>query len=151
MIKLIVAVDSRWGIAKNGRIPWNLPWDRAFFRRTTLGSVVVMGRNTFCTLPNGPLDGRTNCVLSRTLASLDGTVIFRSLEDVSIQYDEFWLIGGAQLYNYSLANDLADYVLVTHVHFNYEMDSFMFPPGAKYRRHTLLEDKTFSVVEYQHI
>ena len=65
-MNLIANVDSRWAIGKDGRLLVRIPADLQFFRETTTGKVVVMGRKTLEALPNGqPLKNRTNIVLTR--------------------------------------------------------------------------------------
>jgi len=61
----IAAVDQAWGIGRDGKLPWRLPGDLAYFKEKTLGQIVVMGRRTFESLPGGALSGRTNIVLTR--------------------------------------------------------------------------------------
>lgn len=65
-MQLIVAVDSNWAIGKNNQLLVRIPMDQKFFRETTTGKVVVMGRKTLESFPNGlPLKNRTNIVLTR--------------------------------------------------------------------------------------
>ena len=67
MINLIVAVDSKYGIAKNGNLPWNIPSDMKYFKNVTIHveniskqNVVIMGKNTWESIPKTPLKGRLN-------------------------------------------------------------------------------------------
>ena len=85
-------------IGAHGTIPWHLPEDLAYFRRTTMGSVVVMGRRTWESLPAAfrPLPGRDNVVL--TGATLHGARTATSVTEVMAAYDDFWVIGGAAVY-----------------------------------------------------
>jgi dihydrofolate reductase len=96
-----------------------------FFEKKTIGGVTVMGRNTFFSIKKHPLPNRINCVVSTTLTSIKEVKIFKSLENVIREYDDFWIIGGAQLYNYALKNNLADYILITHIRKNYNADKFI--------------------------
>lgn len=65
--ELIVATDINYGIAKDGKIPWKYSKDLQFFKNTTLGHVVCMGKNTFLSLPNSkPLNDRFNIVFTKT-------------------------------------------------------------------------------------
>jgi dihydrofolate reductase len=67
MFELIVAHDNEGGIAKNGTIPWNIKDDMKFFREKTINNVVIMGKNTFFSLPRlQPLPKRLNIVITRT-------------------------------------------------------------------------------------
>ena len=65
-MKAILSADRKWGLGYQGRLLVSIPSDLRFFRETTMGHVVVMGRKTLATLPAGqPLKGRTNIILSR--------------------------------------------------------------------------------------
>ncbi len=109
----IAAMSPDRVIGSAGKIPWHLSEDLKFFKRTTLGQVVVMGRKTFESLGK-PLPGRENWVLSRT-ASLDGARVFRSPAEIVSPADgrEVYVIGGAELYTALLPR--CREVLLTHV------------------------------------
>jgi len=99
----IVAVDQNLAIGKDGKLPWHYAADMKFFKETTLGNTVVMGRRTWLTL-KGPLKDRTNIVLSRDLnpGADDSIVVMRDVKSVvefSQQRDEdLFVIGGAKIY-----------------------------------------------------
>lgn len=103
MIIGIAAVDRQGAIGKNGKLPWHYSADMKFFRETTTGHAVVMGRKTWLTLGK-PLKNRLNIVLSRD-ASLEPQESLLVLSDVdsvlslneSLTTDLF-VIGGAQIY-----------------------------------------------------
>ncbi len=64
-MNLIVAVDKNWAIGKNNRMMWSIPADMKFFRETTSGNIVIMGRKTLESFPQGqPLKNRVNIVIS---------------------------------------------------------------------------------------
>lgn len=111
-VGIIAAVSLDGVIAQRGRIPWDEPADRAYFKRRTVGHAVVMGRRTWQSLPLRPLPGRDNLVL--TGRKLDGARTFDRLEDaLAAAEGEAWLIGGAQVYREGLAH--ADLVHITRV------------------------------------
>jgi dihydrofolate reductase len=99
----IVAVDLNLAIGKDGRLPWHYSADMKFFKQTTLGNAVVMGRRTWLTL-KGPLKDRQNIVLSRdaTVQSDDAVAFVRDLEsalELTTNPDkDLFVIGGAQIY-----------------------------------------------------
>jgi dihydrofolate reductase len=102
MIIGIVAVDQNLAIGKDGKLPWHYSADMKFFKETTLGNTVVMGRRTWLTL-KGPLKDRTNIVLSRDPAlATDSIVVMRDVKSIiefSQQRDEdLFVIGGAKVY-----------------------------------------------------
>jgi len=99
----IVAVDQNLVIGKDGRLPWHYSADMKFFKQTTIGNAVVMGRRTWLTL-KGPLKDRQNIVLSRdpNVQTNDGVVVKRDVEavlDLMQNVDsDLYVIGGAQVY-----------------------------------------------------
>ena len=77
--KAIVAVSQNGVIGKNGDLPWRLAEDLKWFKKITMGHVVLMGRKTWDSLPF-PLPGRKNWVISRSLEKKEGMQVFRSIE-----------------------------------------------------------------------
>ena len=94
----IVAMSRNRAIGLEGRIPWHLSEDLKFFKRTTLGHVVLMGRKTYESIGK-PLPGRENWVLSRS-ADIPGIQILRSLDQIPAPPagKNLYLVGGAELY-----------------------------------------------------
>lgn len=104
-MKLIAAVTENWGIGKDGGLLFSIPDDMRFFRETTKGAVVIMGRKTLESFPGGrPLKGRDNLVLTRDSSfSRDGVRVFHSVEDVLSAAGEYedrdlFVIGGGEVY-----------------------------------------------------
>ncbi|MGN1234961.1 MAG: dihydrofolate reductase [Christensenellaceae bacterium] len=101
-MKAILHVDRYWGIGRGNTLMFRLPADMKFFRETTTGNTVLMGKNTFLSFPNGPLKNRTNIVLSSTLEEGEGYILVRNRQELSaILHEtkgEVYLIGGASLY-----------------------------------------------------
>ncbi len=108
-MKLIVAVDSKWGIGKNNDLLFHLKEDMRHFVAHTKGKTVIMGSNTLRSFPNGmPLKGRVNIVLNPDGSNADaqekGYVLARSLEELSeaarrYDTDDAYVIGGAMMYH----------------------------------------------------
>jgi len=105
-MKAIVAVDTDWGIGCCGKLLFRIPDDMKFFKEMTLGKVVVMGRETFESLPGRePLKDRTNIVLSRNENYTNDSLIvchsmkelFRELE--KFHTDDVFIIGGESIYS----------------------------------------------------
>ncbi len=109
----IAAMSRERVIGCEGKIPWHLPEDLKFFKRTTIGHVIVMGRKTFESLGR-PLPGRENWVVSRG-ASFDGARMFRDPADVPVAAEgrEVFVIGGAEIYAALLP--CCQEILLTHV------------------------------------
>ena len=130
-ISIIVAMDENRGIGIGNRLPWRLPDDLKYFKNTTLGHHLVMGRKTFDSLGK-PLPGRINIVLTRDPNYNPGgeVVIAHSLGEAltharSGQERETFICGGGALYRQSLP--LAHRLYLTLVHTQTEADVF-FPP-----------------------
>ena len=126
-MNLIVAVDSNWGIGKNNDLLISIPEDMKFFRETTKGTAVLMGRKTLESFPNGnPLKNRVNIVLSRN--KIDKEVIqVSSIEEaleVANTYDTVFVIGGGSIYKEFLPYCKTAYV--TKIHHSFDADTF-FP------------------------
>lgn len=99
MMKAIAAMARNRVIGFQGAIPWHLPEDFRWFKKMTLGGVIVMGRKTFESLGK-PLPGRRNVVVSST-ATLEGVECVRTLSDFDEAVyapDAVWIIGGANVY-----------------------------------------------------
>lgn len=104
-MNLIFSADENWGIGRDGQLLFRTKGDMAFFRKTTTGKVVVMGRKTLESLPGGrPLPGRENVVLTRDAGfKVEGAAVCNSLESLFAhlegrQSDEVFVIGGAEIY-----------------------------------------------------
>ena len=100
-MKAIVAVDLNWGIGCGGKLLQTIPEDMKFFKQKTSGKVVIMGRETFESLPGkSPLKDRINIVLSRSKSFCDDRItVCRSLEELfreikKYHTDDVYLIGG---------------------------------------------------------
>ncbi len=118
-MKLIAAVDNEWNIGNKGSLLFSLPDDMKFFRTTTSGKVVVMGRKTLESFPGSrPLKNRVNIVLSRSKHDIDGAEFVASVDELleklkEYSSDDIYVIGGAQIY--SLLLPYCDTALITHI------------------------------------
>lgn len=127
-MELIVAVYDDWGIGKDGTQPIALSADRKFFRETTRGAMVIVGRRTLADFPGGkPLPGRVNVVLTRQDITIPDVVICHSPEEaaeIAKTAQRAMVIGGGSIYAQMLP--FCDKAYVTKVHANPESDTF-FP------------------------
>ena len=127
-MELIVAVYDDWGIGKDGTQPIALSADRKFFRETTRGAAVIVGRKTLADFPGGrPLPNRVNVVLTRQDVPIPDAVICHSPEEAAVltkTHDRVIVIGGGSIYRQML--DFCDTAYVTRVHVRPESDTF-FP------------------------
>ncbi len=125
-LTLIVATERQRGIGINNTLPWRLPEDLAFFKRTTTGHAIIMGRKTFDSIGR-PLPDRRNIVVTRNPGwSHAGTEAVASLQQAAEQVGdgEAFVIGGAQIYGEALP--LASKLVVTEIDADFSCDAF-FP------------------------
>ena len=130
MISAIVAVDENWGIGFNGELLEKIPEDMKFFKETTTGHVVVMGRKTWDSLPKKPLPERTNIIISnKGNLLLENEAIRLKLDDLllGIAYfeDDIFVIGGGQIYKELLP--FCDRIYVTKIFKSHENVDTYFP------------------------
>lgn len=133
-VKLIVAMDSARGIGKNNDLMWHLPADMKFFKETTQGHIVVMGRKNYESIPEKyrPLPNRENAVLTRQEDyTAPNCLVFSSLEDCLEHYKseterDVYIIGGGEIYRQALEKNIVDEMYITHVNHLFDADTF-FP------------------------
>jgi dihydrofolate reductase len=129
-ITLVVARAQNGVIGRGGKLPWHLPADLKRFKALTMGSVMVMGRKTFDSLP-GLLPGRRHVVLTRDPNwSADGAEIARSVDEALelARGERVSVIGGAEIFDLFLP--LADRIELTEVLENVPGDTIMADPRA---------------------
>jgi dihydrofolate reductase len=147
-VAVIAAVAENGVIGAGNAIPWRLPSDSAFFKRTTLGKPVIMGRKTFESIGK-PLPGRTNIVVTRQHGyQPDGVLVIDSL-DAALQHAqaiaqadraaEVMVAGGGEIYQEAMA--LADRLYITHV--------VASPVGET--RFPVIDPTVWEVVEEPHV
>jgi len=129
-MNLIVSADKNWGIGSSNQLLIRIPDDMRFFREMTAGKVVVMGRKTRESLPNGILAGRVNFVLTHDKNYQAGSAaVVHSLEELHSRLekydtDDLFVIGGSSVYCQLL--DECDTAYVTKIDFAYSADAY-FP------------------------
>lgn len=130
-MNLIVVVDKNWAIGCNNKLLTNLPADMKFFRETTTGKVVVMGRKTLESFPGGqPLKNRTNIVLSSNPSyQVKGALSVHSTEELLEELkkypgEDIYVIGGESIYRQLLP--MCDLAHVTKIDHEYAADTY-FP------------------------
>ena len=127
MLSLIVAASDNFAIGKDNQLLWHLPNDLKFFKRTTSGRSIIMGRKTYESLGKA-LPNRQNIVVSRQAdLELFDAKVFSSLEEAIAfckEEEEVFIIGGAEIYKQSL--HLVDKIYITKVHHEFDADAY-FP------------------------
>ena len=132
-LSLICAMDENMVIGKNNSLPWHLPEDLQYFKRTTMGRCIIMGRKTFESIGR-PLPGRTNIIVTRRREyEVENARVVDCLTDAielaeTVSFidasDEAFVIGGAELYKHALP--FVDRMHLTIVHAEVDGDTF-FP------------------------
>lgn len=141
---LIVACTSTGGIGKNNTIPWYIPEDLKHFKEVTTRcldgkmNAVVMGRNTWESLPKKPLPSRINVIVSSKLQDTTfnehhkgHVLIARSLDEALGHLDNLpslqdtFVIGGSRLYEEALLHPSCSKAYITHIHKHFECDTFI--------------------------
>lgn len=154
-MNLIAAVDKNWAIGKDGRLLVRIPEDMKLFRGETMGKVVVMGRKTLESFPNGkPLKDRMNIVLtSDENYRQEDVVVCHSVEAVMEELkkypsEDIYVIGGGKVYKQFLP--YCEKALITYVEFAYDADTY-FPnleQAQNWKETACSEEKTYYDLEY---
>lgn len=154
-MNLIVAVDKNWGIGYQNKLLNSIPEDMKYFRETTTGKVVVMGRKTLESFPNGlPLKNRTNIVITgdHTYKAKDAIIVHsieEALEELK-KYDsnDIYVIGGESIYRQLLP--YCDVAHVTCMDYTYQADTW-FPNLDEDKEWVVAadsEERTYFDLEY---
>lgn len=154
-MNLIVAVDRNWAIGRENGLLVSIPADMKFFRETTMGKVVVMGRKTLQSFPGGqPLKKRTNIVLTRDKNyKVKDAVVVHTVEELikeleAYEEEDIYVIGGESVYRQLLPYCKTAYV--TKIDHSYEADTY-FPNLDMSDEWTLTgetEEQTYFDLEY---
>ena len=157
-LTIIVAIDAQRGIGLNNALPWRLPEDLAFFKRTTTGHAIIMGRKTFDSIGK-PLPNRRNIVITRNPDwRQDGVEAVGSLADAAkLAGDgEAFVIGGAQIFAEALPR--VQRLIVTEIARTFACDTFLppFDPAewretARENHHSEANACDFAFVTYDRI
>lgn len=154
-MNLIVAVDKNWAIGYQNKLLVSIPADMKFFRETTTGKVVAMGRKTLESFPGGqPLKKRTNIVLSGNPSyDIKDAVVVRSIEAMVSELEKYnaediYVIGGESVYRALLPYCKTAYI--TKIDHAYQADTY-FPnldEDPEWRLASESEEQTYFDLEY---
>ena len=157
-MNLIVAVDENWAIGNKGSLLVSIPKDHKMFREETTGKVVVLGRKTLETFPQGqPLKNRTNIILSTNPNyHVKDAIIAHSIDELLEMLKEYdskdiYIIGGDSIYKQMIP--YCDTAIVTKISHVYEADAY-FPNLDQDSEWTLTaegEEETYFDLEYQFV
>ncbi len=143
-ISMIVAIAENYAIGKNNQLLWHISNDLKHFKKLTEDHNIIMGKNTFYSLPKRPLPKRTNIVLTRD-SNFDekNIIIVHSIEEAiaEMNYEkENFIIGGGSIYQQFMP--LADKLYITRIHQEFEADTFF--PKIKQDEWKLVEKTDFN-------
>ena len=157
-MNLIVAVDKNWAIGNGNKLLVSIPQDMKFFRETTTGKVVVMGRKTLETFPGKqPLKNRTNIVLTRDKNyQVKGAIIVHDIDELmeelkKYEEEEIYVIGGETIYRQLLP--YCKLAHVTKINHAYEADTY-FPnldENDEWVVTGVSEEQTYFDLEYEFV
>ena len=143
--KAIAAMAENRVIGQDGDIPWHLPEDFKWFKQTTMGGILVMGRKTYESIGR-PLPGRQTVVLSRSATNIEGVTILRDPSQIQslVGNKTIWIAGGAEIY--SLLLPQCSELYLTRVHQKCSGDALFpsFEEKFSFSR-KLLEKSEFTV------
>lgn len=143
---IIVAADESYGIGINNILPWHISEDLKHFKQLTTDHTVLMGYNTWLSLPKKPLPKRTNIILTSKNIKIDGVIILHSIDE-AIQYcqpySEVFIIGGQQIYKQFFP--IATKLYFTKVHHIFKTDTKL--EGFNPHEWQLLKEELFDANE----
>ena len=174
MLSLIVAMDEEGLIGQSDSLPWDIPEEIRYFRQTTMGHTVIMGRVTWELLTkaasgNPYLDGRVNFVVTRSPAKWQSEIsqekgfdktfgphfvdtvelgVTRARREFPEFVEEIFILGGRQIYEFALRRNLIDRMIISHVRGKHIGDVYFPPFGDEWVGRSLKDAKNFEVIEY---
>jgi len=153
-VAIVVAIEQNNGIGNNNKLVWNIPEDMKYFAKITKNSIVVMGRNTYFSIPekHRPLKNRYNIVLTTQpeaykhlennhLEFCQDDDVVNILNRLETQYTQCFIIGGEQIYNQFF--NVASKLYITRIDKSYDCDRF-FPTFTDTFERTSVSEEFFS-------
>ena len=141
-MKIIAACCKNFGIGVGNKIPWHIPEEFKYFKKMTshgINPTVVMGRNTWESLPKKPLENRKNIIISKTLkqenvSEHENTFVVDSISRIqrmTEKKDPIWILGGGKIYYQMIHSKEVNEIYLTYIDRNYPCDTF-FPVIPKF-------------------
>lgn len=146
-MNFIVAVDNNYAIGYNGKLIYSLPSDLKYFKHQTKDKVVVMGANTYFSLPKRPLPNRVNIVLTKTIDNIEGAITCHSFNELfsvleSYNTNDVFVIGGASIYNKLMPYCSKAYI--TKINSSHDADTYINNIEELNNWHLIQCSETFS-------
>ena len=159
MVNVVLACCKNGGIGINNRLPWNIKDELQMFKIITNNATIIMGYNTWCSLPKKPLLNRTNVVLTRSkekkeelLKNYD-IIVLTCIEEALKKYknEQCYYIGGASVYNYLIKNNLISNLYISIIHKEYDTDTKIDINKLHNLEHTIVTRQVFEEFTHLHI
>lgn len=152
MINVIAACEINSGIGYKNKIPWYYKFDMMFFKKMTLEKNILMGKNTWLSIPNTPLKKRTNIVLTtkNNIQFPDNVIVYNNFDDVVNDYKEIWVIGGENVYKKAFEHKKFKTLYLTRIMAEYNCDKFLPQIPNNYKKTTInriIENNTELIFE----
>jgi Dihydrofolate reductase len=148
---IIAAIGKNGELGKDNKLIWSLPNDLKFFRETTTGKTIVMGRKTFESIGR-PLPNRKNVVITSKDFNIEGVEICNSIDEVLEKFsnEEIFIIGGSSIYKQSI--DYVDTMYLTEINAVCdEADSFFPSFNKKNWKKEILASNEDNGIKYKHV
>lgn len=151
ILSLICSIAENRAIGKNNQLLWNIPEDLLYFKKITLGHVVIMGERTFRSIGK-ELPGRTNIIITRDLSfKVEGCIVCHSIKEAlleakKIEKEEIFIIGGASVYEQTIK--MADKLYLTIVEGNFDGDVF-FPNYSEFSKVVFEKESSYKNYKYR--
>lgn len=138
-------------IGDSGKLPWKIKEDMEFFKKTTTGNAVIMGRKTYESIGK-PLEHRKNIIISKTLPKgylQDGVIVFDEFDMETIQKNslrwDYFIIGGKQIYEESLQKSIPEKLLISRIKGSYSGDTYFpnIPENYELKETFILSENVF--------
>lgn len=153
MKTLVVAWDKNKLIGAKGKLPWHISDDLKFFKKLTTNGVILMGRATWESIGCKPLPKRKHMIITKEVQPPEENVyFFQSVEVALSKFPQIFIVGGRQIYDYVLKNNLVDKMIVSKMDGEYEGDTH-FPDfdESQWEVKSIEKYKQFEVFEYKRI
>jgi len=146
-ISLIVAYGKQGQIGLNNKLLWHIPEDFAKFKKLTSNQTIIMGRKTFESLPKILPNRKHIVITSKDLKINHNDVLIVSSIEEALEKckneKNVWIIGGAQIYNYCIENDLIDEYYLSEIDYNGNADTFINIDKINFNNFELVEEEFY--------
>ena len=158
ILKLIVCCDKNYGIGINNNLPWNIKSEMNIFKQKTIGNknnCIIVGKNTYLSIPDKfrPLKQRMNYVITSDKQFINNNNVeyinINNITDIfKKKYDEYWIIGGENTYNFMLNNYKIEEIHITIIDTDYNCNKFFTFAKHKYNKVSEYKNSEDNYIHY---